>query len=128
MKTSRHFNERALLRGMLALLSATAIVACGSSGSATNPSPITSTSTATSSSGGNQAVHGTMTARIDGVLWSATSTLTATFNNNLLTVSGADAATSISFTMAAAAPGTYLIPGTAGAEAGNNALLLVTQN
>jgi len=128
VNTNRRLNAKVLLRGLLALVGATAIVACGSSDSPTSPSSSTSPGTATSSSGTNQPVHGTMTARIDGVLWSATTSLTATFNNNLLAVTGADAVTSIAFTISAPGIGTYLIPGAAGAQAGNNALLMITQN
>jgi hypothetical protein len=69
-----------------------------------------------------------MTMRVDGTAWTATSGVFAALSNGILSIGGADPAYNLGFAVTASAPGTFVIPGAAGPQAGNNALLLFTQN
>ena len=70
-----------------------------------------------------------MSATIDGSAWTAASGVTAKLTNGILSVAGANATYNLAFAITPNGPGTYIIPGSpTAAQAGNNALLLVTQN
>ncbi len=77
------------------LLLATA--GCGSSADVTGPTNVT-------------LQHGSMSVKIDGQQWTATTGLSAGFSNGILAAAGVDgSATSFAFGVAASGPGTYTI-------------------
>lgn len=80
--------------------------ACGgSSNSVTSP---TTTSTGTTVT----PLHGSMTATIDGVSWTATAITTASYVNGIVSIGGADSASptrAIGLGLIASGPGTYQI-------------------
>ncbi len=54
--------------------------------------------------------------------------MSATRSNGILSIAGTDPTWALALAVTASAPGTFVIPGAAGPQAGNNALLLFTQN
>lgn len=54
--------------------------------------------------------NGSMSAKVDGASWSATTAIAATYNSNILGIAGTDAAgRSVGFGAAVSAPGTFTI-------------------
>jgi Family of unknown function (DUF6252) len=102
------------------------VASCGSNGPA---GPSGTGSSSGSSSGGNStsALKGSITMLVDGIPWAATSGVSATRSAGILTIGGTDPTWTLGLAVTASAPGTFVIPG-AGPQAGNNALLLFTQN
>jgi hypothetical protein len=114
MRTHSH-----VLRLALTLLAAALLAACGDSNPAGPSVGIGSGSGGGSGSGSNR----TLSARIDNGTWTATTGVTASLAGGVLSVSGADPTYSLAFTVAATTAGTYVIPGPAGVQGGNNAVL-----
>ena len=109
----------------LALFAAAFLVACDNN--ASGPSIGIGTSGGGSGSGSGGA-KGTLTARIDNGTWTATTGVSASLTAGVLSVSGADPTYSLAFTVAATTAGTYVIPGPAGVQAGNSAVLTAFQS
>ena len=99
--------------------------ACGSN-APTTPSGGIGISTAGTGSTSTSGLTGAMSMRVDTTSWTATSGVFATRSGGVLSVGGTDPTWNLGFAVTANAPGTFVIPG-AGAQAGNNALLVLTQ-
>ncbi len=82
----------------LALVLALASAACGSSSDSTGPNTNT------------VLPNGSMSAKIDGVQWTANATVRASSQNGIIGVAGTDASfQTLTFALAASGPGTYNI-------------------
>ena len=111
-----------------AVLTLTSVSSCGSNSPA-SPSALGGTATSSlTSTAGDSTSKGSITMLVDSVPWSATSGVTAIRTSGILSIAGTDPTWNLSFAVAANAPGTFVIPGPAGPQAGNNALLLLMQN
>ncbi len=67
---------------------------------------------------GTNLPQGSLSARIDGTNWAASTALIAAWNGNIITISGTDGATqTLGFATVATGPGTFAIGGPAGANA-----------
>ena len=69
-----------------------------------------------------------MSMRVDGTNWTATSGVFATSSGGILSIGGSDPTWTLGFAVTASAAGTFVLPGAAGAQSGNNALLVFTPN
>jgi hypothetical protein len=103
------------------------VASCGSK-SPGGPSGTASSSGTSTGGSSNASLKGSMTMRVDAAAWTATTGVSATLTSGILSIGGADLTWTLGFSVAAIAPGTFVIPGASGPQAGNNALLLFTQN
>lgn len=116
-----------LLQLALAIVVSVAVTSCGEDNNPAGPS-IGIGSGSSGGSGSGSSGSRTLSARIDNGSWTATSAVTASLTSGVLSVSGTDPSYSLAFVIAATAPGTYVIPGTTGVQAGNNAVLVSLAN